>query len=347
MTRKSRKQKKASKRAKPVRLTPELVADCVHFGIDRFIRASSTVQQLRQELPADDARQPLLSKVREGFDEKLAIALRDAMFVRRLAKTTDSLEMLVSTVGDALSGADDLPELLKIFEQRFAEPIDLASNSSDTFYFHFAETVIRLVQHLEELCTSHPERFRLLARELPYWPMLVFRHKAANNHLFEKSADGQTPLAELIDLGSDCPINVSNRANYSLKTPINQFLWDILRELHWGRSWVRSIRSGKLQRDCPEQTDLELLSERGHISREEAAIHFRAFALPPLDKETSPQWTDDVVMPWIKLKHLDLRQLTVFAKLKIGPHGRRYAVVRKAVLRALSNITREHGAGWA
>lgn len=328
------------------RLTPELVADGVRLGIRRFLEASSLVQAVRDQLPADDCRQPLLRKVREQFDEQLAIAVRDLCRMRSLAKTTDSVEMLFEAVGEALAGADDLPELLKLAE-RFAEPSDLDGSSSDNFFFHFAETVVRLTEHLEELCTKYPERFRLVAGELPYWPMLVFRHKAANNHLFEKSADGHKPLAELIQLGSDCPINVSNRANYSLKTPINEFLWSVLHELHSGRLWVRDIVSGKVRRDTPAQTDVQLLAARSHISADEAVLHFRAFALPPLDKRTFQEWVNEVIMPWVRLKYPDLRQVSLFSNIEVGPTGRRYAAARKLLLRALKNLAREPGAGWA
>lgn len=323
-------------------LTPELIADCLRFGISRFVRASSTIQALCEELPPADRRCVALRKVRETLDEQFAIALRDTVMVRHLAKTTDSVELLFDAVSEALYGADDLPELLRLSD-RFAEPSDLDGSSSDTFYFHFAQMIVTLVKHLEELSLKYPERFRLLARELPYWPMLVFRHKSANNHLFEKSADGQRPLAELLELGVDCPINVSNRANYSLKTPVNSFLWDILRELYWGRDWLRSLARKGVTGQAAAQT----LSDRTDIPADEAALHVIAFSLPPLDKSTSDEWVDAVLMPWIKLKYPDLREVPAFRSLAVGPTGRRYAAARKMILRALCNLARKPGAGWA
>lgn len=338
----ARKKRQNRQEANGALLTPELVADCLRFGVRQFVRASSAVQTLRERLPADDCRQPLLTQIRENFDDAFAIALRETVMVRQLAKTTDSTEMLFDALGDALYGADDLPELLCLSD-RFAEPTDLDGSSSDSFYFHFATTVVHLVTHLEALSTKYPERFRLLARELPYWPMLVFRHKSANNHLFEKSADGQRPLAELLELGVDCPINVSSRANYSLKTPVNSFLWDILRELYWGRDWLRSLASKGITGQAAAQT----LRDRTDIPVDEAALHVIAFSLPPLDKSTSDEWVDAVLMPWIRLKYPDLRQLPAFRSLPVGPTGRRYAVARKMVLRALRNLARKPGAGWA
>jgi hypothetical protein len=246
---------------------------------------------------------------------------------------------------EALHGAADLPELLQR-SNYFEDVTHLDPVTSDTVYFQFAEMVVRLVKNLEELCTEHPELFRPLARELPYWPMLVFRHKAANNHLFRKSADGEKPLADALDLGSDCPINVSNRANYSLKTPVNSFLWSILADLHWGRDWVRSIREKRSGRERPAQSEIALMSERTGISREEAKIHFVASDLPPLDKSTSDQWVDQVIMPWIRLRHTDLRSVAAFRSTDVGPHGRRYAPARKVILRALCNLARPSGTGW-
>jgi hypothetical protein len=307
---------------------------------------SMLLQALAEKFAPDDKRHAALANCRKEIDDRFGIALRESFMARRAAKTTKSPELLLGTVSEALSAGEDLPELLRLSDQ-FAEPSDLDSSSPDTFYFHFAEMVVGLVKHLEELCTKFPERFRLLARELPYWPMLVFRHKAANNHLFQKSADGQRPLAEALELGRDCPINVSNRANYSLKTPVNSFLWRILSELLWGRGWVRSIRKGQLLRDHTSQTDIELMCERTRIGQDEAVIHFRAFDLPPLDKSTSDQWVEEVIMPWVRLKYPDLRVEPVFRSTDTGPQGRSYAAARKLILRALRNLARPAGAGWA
>lgn len=339
------KQKKKSHGKKLPKLTPELVAECLRFGINRFVRASSTLQVLCDQLGVADPRYAVLRKVRETMDDQFAIALRETVMVRHLAKTTDSVELLFDAVGDALSGADDLPELLRLSE-RFAEPSDLDSSSPDTFYFHFAEMIVGLVKHLEKLCTLHPERFRLLARELPYWPMLVFKHKAANNHLFEKSADGERPLAEALELGRDCPINVSNRANYSLKTPINEFLWEVLAEFHRVRWWMKPLENGKGRRTSDERWIKEIAEKTG-ITPDEVKIHLEACDLPPLDKETSSCWTDKAIMPWIRLRYPDLRILPAFRGTDTGPHGKRYAPARKAVLRGLHNLARERGAGWA
>ncbi len=332
-----------------LKLTPEFASKGMRYFMKRLTDASMLARAVEENFQNqnDVEKAHVIAKVREGFDEALGLALRDSYALKHIVKSTKSSELFIHYFGDVLSSSQELPELLTQFEKDFAEPIDFDDDTSDSVYFRFAETVIILVKHLEKLCTTNPERFRTRARELPYWPMLVFRHKAANNHLFEKSADGQTPLAEAIELGKDCPINVSNRANYSLKTPINAFVWDLLEEIHRGRDWVKSVKSGEFQKDSSKQTDEELLIARAGMSQEEVTIYMIAYELPPLDKTTSSQWGDSVLMPLIRLLHPDLRNVSVFANLETGPNGKRYAPARKLILKALHNLAREPGAGWA
>ena len=77
---------------------------------------------------------------------------------------------------------------------------------------------------------SNAELMQSTAEKLPYWPMLRFLNTAAN------SKKQFRRIAQELKLGSDCPINVSESANYSLETPINYFVWKCLRhfqDVHW------------------------------------------------------------------------------------------------------------------
>ena len=77
---------------------------------------------------------------------------------------------------------------------------------------------------------SNAEIMQRVARDIPYWPMLRFLNTAANSKKqFQR-------IAAQLELGKECPINVSESANYSLETPINSFVWKCLRHfqrVHW------------------------------------------------------------------------------------------------------------------
>jgi hypothetical protein len=100
-----------------------------------------------------------------------------------------------------------------------------------------AKNNVKLIQELNRrgVCddrkiASSAELMQTIAGELPYWPMLRFLNTAANSKKqFQR-------IAKDLELGKDCPINVSESANYSLETPINSFVWKCLRhfqDVHW------------------------------------------------------------------------------------------------------------------
>ncbi len=264
------------------KISSKTVADCLRFSLDWFITANLQLREYQKRLSPENPDFKAIGELRKEMDDDFAKALRHLVRLETIAKSTESSELCIDVLSNCLDIHEHIPELLTHCESEVSNPADFEPNSSDTFYFRFAEMVIGLVQHLEKLCIEHPERFRLRAREIRYWPMLVFRHKAANNHLFEKSANGQLPLAEALELGADCPINISNHADYSLQTPINAFLWELLDEVRWGRDWVIAIKQNEIRKGSHNQSDIQLLAERASISEWEAQIYFDARGLPSL-----------------------------------------------------------------
>ncbi len=261
----------------------------------------------------------VLQEASEKADERFSLALdRPGGVLPLLAKTSQSTELLCNLVGNFLSLGKSFPELLKRYEQVSGEDM---TEAPDGFVFRFAEMMVSLTQFLEADCQKHPERYRYLAQDLPYWPALVFRHKAANNHLFAKSGSGALPVADLIELGRDCPINISGKANYSLQTPINAYLWKILQAFQVGHRTIGWFREEgfKIHRSETEQRFMERVDL---ISAAEAELYSTTFDLPPLRKSTARVWADRAILPFILLTTQDLRKLPVFAKIDTGPSGR-------------------------
>lgn len=257
----------------------------------------------------------------------------------------------------------------------------LARRGNQSAIADLAKLAVEMTETLTDLLAgenakveANAQLMRRYAASLPYWPMLQFRHAAANNHF---------PLvADLLQLGKDCPINAAAQANYSLQTPINRFVWGGLKhfdEVHWiirhaepsdnqNQTWEEMraanenaervfelVAAGKCninpekQPDDPIEKALEpyVFAEAdnhrfGIIHRDEIPIYKNSFKLAPLTKKNAQSWADTAIMPLVRCRFHDLRQVEElhYLKGKFGPAGKRYAPLRKAVIQALEQLAR-------
>jgi hypothetical protein len=290
---------------------------------------------LAQDSRFSPEQRRILQEASEKADERFSIALdRPGSVLPLLAKTSQSTELLCNLVNNFLILGKAFPQLLERYEKVSGE--DMAE-APDGFVFRFAEVMVLLTQFLEVDCQKHPERYRHLAQDLPYWPALVFRHKAANNHLFAKSGSGTLPVADLIELGRDCPINISGTANYSLQTPINAYLWKILQAFQSGHRTVGWFRQ-EGRKTHRNETEQHFMVRVDLMSDAEAELYSKTFGIPSLRKSTAGIWADRAILPFILLTNQDMREIPVFSKINTGPSGRRYAPVKRAITKALGNL---------
>jgi hypothetical protein len=158
-------------------------------------------------------------------------------------------------------------------------------------------------------------------------------------------------LADRIGLGSKCYLNVSETANFSLRTPINRFVWKCLRhfqEMH------QIIEAGKRENAAAEKTlegyvFCEVSPPQAHrrfvagmIHREEIPIYAESCRLPPLtkDRAVAKRWADVAIMPYVKIRFPDLRKVPELKGIKSGVSGQSYARLRKAIVQALEQVAR-------
>ena len=80
----------------------------------------------------------------------------------------------------------------------------------------------------------------------------------------------------------------------------------------------------------------------GIIHRDEIPIYKNSFKLAPLTKKNAQSWADTAIMPLVRCRFHDLRQVEElhYLKGKFGPAGKRYAPLRKAVIQALEQLAR-------
>jgi hypothetical protein len=236
------------------------------------------------------------------------------------------------------------------------------------------ETLTDLLAGESAKVEANAQLMRRYAASLPYWPMLQFRHAAANNHF--------PRVADLLELGKNSLINATEQANYSLQTPINRFVWRCLKhfdEVHWiirhsessngqNQTWeemradsesaervLELVAAGKYninpekKPDDPVEKALEpyVFAEAdnhrfGIIHRGEIQIYKNSFKLDPLTKKNAQSWADIAIMPFVRCRFHDLREVDElqYLKGKVGPTGKRYAPVRKAVIQALEQLAR-------
>ena len=81
----------------------------------------------------------------------------------------------------------------------------------------------------------------------------------------------------------------------------------------------------------------------GIIYRDEIPIYKNSFKLDPLTKDNAQAWADTAIMPFVRRRVPDLRQIEelYYLKGKFGPKGKRYAPLRKAVIQALEQLARK------
>lgn len=253
-------------------------------------------------------------------DEALGIMLRMTSIARFRAERSQSTELLIWAIGDTLNGIKLLPALLEKFE-RIADPNEFSSEEPDTFPYQLVEALVELVKYFEDQSERHPERFRLIARELPYWPFLVTQHRAGYRKRFDHIAG-----KDFLSLGTECPLDTSPRAMYRLQTPVCGLLWEeIFRDWVNVSAGVRAVR--RAARAHNQSVDIE--NERKEIefavdhccdNDAEREIFRAAFALPDLNKSTAPDWANKFVIPYLHLKLPNWREVPALVKF-IGKKG--------------------------
>jgi hypothetical protein len=197
---------------------------------------------------------------------------------------------------------------------------------------------------------SSAELMQSIADELPYWPMLRFLNTAANSKKqFQR-------IAKDLKLGKDCPINVSESANYSLETQINSFVWKCLRhfqKVHWyirigfeGPGYGHVDGPAKTFEEAVEGiilTKLEPPAARrpitvGMIKREDIHIYKVSYKLPPLTKNNAKEWADKALIPYIESSHSDWKIVEALAHYTGKAGGR--AKAKEKIFAALKGLAK-------
>jgi hypothetical protein len=299
--------------------TPRGVAGVGSRAAETLVKAACFFEGFATS-SADEKAKEHWQRQADECDEALGIMLRQTSLARFRAERSRSTELLVWAIGDALNGIKRLPTLLEQFE-RIAEPNEFASDEPDTFPCQLVEALVDLVKYFEEQSERHPERFRLLARELPYWPFLVTPHRAGYRKRFDRIAG-----KSFLSLGTECPLDTSPRAMYRLQTPVCGLLWEeIFRDWINVSAGVRAVRRAARERnqsvDIEKETkEIQLAVDHCCDNDAEREIFRTAFALPDLRKTTARDWADKFVIPYLHLKLPDWREIPALEKF-IGKKG--------------------------
>jgi len=171
--------------------------------------------------------------------------------------------------------------------------------------------IYEAVEKLEALGESQPELVSEFAQVRADWPVMLCRHESSNKPV--------SSYLDRIQLGAKCQINAdgANTAKYSLRTPINRFVWRKLKRMPF---------SILLMSDVPEI----------------AAINLKA--LPALTKATAKIWADKVLMPYICAYYEDFSKVPAFQaalrRFGVRTRGQQRREIRKDVIRALQSLAR-------
>ncbi len=163
-----------------------------------------------------------------------------------------------------------------------------------------------MVEALEELAASNSETLQKLAARRADWPVMLCRHETSNKIV--------STYLDNIGLGTKCAINADGQrlAKYSLRTPINRFVWRELKRLQF---------SIKLMSDVPGIAAIDL------------------DALPKLTKANAKVWADSALMPYITAMYRNFSEVPEFSAILsrrgVKTRGQQRREIRKDVIRAL------------
>jgi hypothetical protein len=271
----------------------------------------------------------------DQLDDTLALMARNlTTFISIRSETTRSTELLCHVYSQALGNLERFPSVWR--KLGTAESND--TDSSDSPGFSLLHALTEAVRFFESECEKHPQLFRHWAQEQPFLPMLVFRNKAAYQKRFNR-------LADAVCLGKRCPINVSPRANYSLETPINAKVFEVLMDFLWARDWIQFARKCEPETAWRKGATLESqLAEQADMPRQMQPIYFAACELPPLTKATASKWADRYVMPYLDSTNVDYlnapEHRMIRRRKRVKSRSTARAEVRKDVIRALIGMAR-------
>lgn len=166
-----------------------------------------------------------------------------------------------------------------------------------------------MAEAIEEVAEKQAGLLRELAARRPDWPVMLCRH--------ETSAKPVAAYLDKISLGAECAINADGVrvAKYSLRTPINRFVWRELKIL-----WF----------------SIECMSKIPEIAR------INLDGLPKLTKSTAKIWADKALMPCITAMYKDFSEVPEFsaiiARSGVKTRGQQRREIRKDVIRALHSL---------
>jgi hypothetical protein len=166
-----------------------------------------------------------------------------------------------------------------------------------------------LAQTLEDTARLHPKEVQAPAALVPDWPVMLCRHEVSNKLISAYLDD--------IGLGAKCAINADGQrtAKYSLRTPINRFVWRKLAGLPLSIALISDIPAIKA-------IDLD--------------------ALPKLTKANAKDWADKALMPYLTAMYENFSDVPEFSAILHRPgvntRGQQRREIRKDIIRALQSL---------
>ena len=134
---------------------------------------------------------------------------------------------------------DHSPHFKGVIDLNSGDPYAVALNSTGFLYMRVLNRLARtghtkalaqlvryaceLAETIEEIAESQPDHLFRLAERRPQWPVLLCRHETSNKLI--------SGYLDKIHLGEKCEINADGKrvAKFSLRTPINRFVWKKLK----------------------------------------------------------------------------------------------------------------------
>lgn len=304
----------------------------VRFICNRLTKVTGFWLGLQRQATRKDLRKAAAEEL-EKIDFTLALMARELSTLCRIrAKESNSADLVCDVITATLGGFDELPAVWRQYERLsgadWGDPYDAC-----TWGYHLPAALSVGINFFLKLCEEHPEHFRLWASEKPYLPMLVFRNVSAYRDRFSR-------LADSLNLGANCPINVSERAMFRFTdSPINALVFDVLMVFMEAFEWIDwAHKTDPVKQIGKGATFEDLLIEYARMPREEHGLFMSVRKLKPLTKTSSREWAEKAVIPYLETRYSDWRKVPALAS-HLGKAGGR-AKAKEAILDALRGMAK-------
>lgn len=219
--------------------------------------------------------------------------------VAHRAGMTECPDLLIDELMRANGRTSEVKDLLRQWRALAPEEFEVVEGEAtldDSAVALLAWETIAQTEHLAELAERYPAQLRMVARQVPKWPVLASQRDIANGTIWRK--------VHPLQLGRDYPLETGVGTRFRAANPMGRYLTDWVERLHYFRLDLTGSREVAKRRQQPDDDAIrrcwQAEGENPPTAEMEAVLR-TVPDLPRLTKATSDDWAKRALVPLIML----------------------------------------------